>query len=161
MDVVTGNIRYVDTLDKVSRKRYDEKLEFCGGLDPYDIDLSVWDEDVNTWPEVEYGDIANYFVFTQSAYIFEEMKAYKALDSYNYFVSGWVSKIGCMYIEPGNNCIVTGKVKHSQRMNEAPLQPWIICEKSGKVICAHCKCMAGLRKAAAILVHCYLLLMQL
>lgn len=33
---------------------------------------------------------------------------------------------------------------HSQRCREKPVQPWIIAEKSGKVLCSHCTCMAGL-----------------
>lgn len=36
-----------------------------------------------------------------------------------------------------------GKVKHSQRMNDAPLLPWVIIEKDGSIICGHCTCMAG------------------
>ena len=29
-------------------------------------------------------------------------------------------------------------------MSETPLYPWIIVEKSGNILCAHCSCMAGL-----------------
>ena len=29
-------------------------------------------------------------------------------------------------------------------MSETPLYPWIIVEKSGNILCAHCNCMAGL-----------------
>lgn len=28
-------------------------------------------------------------------------------------------------------------------MRETPLTPWVICEKSGKILAAHCNCMAG------------------
>ena len=73
-------------------------------MDPYNINLSAWDQDVKTWPDVEYGDIANYFVCAVSCYTctFDGMKAYKAMDSYNYFASGWVSKVGCLYIKKVN-----------------------------------------------------------
>ncbi|XP_065650842.1 uncharacterized protein LOC136078995 isoform X2 [Hydra vulgaris] len=40
-----------------------------------------------------------------------------------------------------------GKVLHSQRLNEAPLSPWIVAECSGKLVCAHCNCVAGLAEA--------------
>ena len=39
------------------------------------------------------------------------------------------------------------KVLHSQRTSEKPLQPWIVTEMSGKILAAHCDCMAGLGKA--------------
>ena len=32
----------------------------------------------------------------------------------------------------------------SQRLNEAPLEPWVIARSSGEVLSAHCNCMAGL-----------------
>ena len=36
------------------------------------------------------------------------------------------------------------QVNHSQRLSEKPLTAWIITESSGKILCAHCDCMAGL-----------------
>ena len=36
------------------------------------------------------------------------------------------------------------QVTHSQRLSEAPLSPWIIIQPDGKVLAAHCNCMAGL-----------------
>ena len=36
------------------------------------------------------------------------------------------------------------QVNHSQRMNEKPLIPWFIAESEGKILAAHCDCMAGL-----------------
>jgi uncharacterized Zn finger protein len=32
-------------------------------------------------------------------------------------------------------------------MSEKPLQPWIIAEKDGRILAAHCTCMAGLGEA--------------
>ena len=41
--------------------------------------------------------------------------------------------------------VVVGKVRHSQRMNESPVQLWIIMTKDGTILSAHCHgCMAGL-----------------
>jgi hypothetical protein len=45
-------------------------------------------------PEVTYPDIVNYLVYTQSAYTLAELKAYKSLQGYNYFISGFVQDIG-------------------------------------------------------------------
>ena len=36
------------------------------------------------------------------------------------------------------------QVNHSQRLTEKPLTPWVIAETNGKILCAHCDCMAGL-----------------
>ena len=36
---------------------------------------------------------------------------------------------------------------HSQRLNSDPLNPWVIAEDNGKIISAHCDCMAGLAEA--------------
>ena len=35
----------------------------------------------------------------------------------------------------------------SQRLRAKPLNPWIIAEKGGRVLAAHCDCMAGLGEA--------------
>ena len=36
------------------------------------------------------------------------------------------------------------QVNHSQRLSENSLTPWVIAEPSGKIVCGHCNCMAGL-----------------
>lgn len=36
------------------------------------------------------------------------------------------------------------QVLHSQSIQATPLEPWIIAEKSGRILGAHCTCMAGL-----------------
>ena len=33
---------------------------------------------------------------------------------------------------------------HSQRLNETPLEPWVIARSSREIVSAHCNCMAGL-----------------
>lgn len=35
-------------------------------------------------------------------------------------------------------------MNHSQRLSEKPLTPWVVAEQSGKILAAHCNCMAGL-----------------
>ena len=41
------------------------------------------------------------------------------------------------------------QVKHSQRMNDTPLSQWIIVEKSGNILVAHCSSMAGLDESCS------------
>ena len=56
--------------------------------DPY-ITISVISQeecmDWLTWPNIEYPDIYNYFITTPS-YTKQQLKAYKSLDGYKYFV---------------------------------------------------------------------------
>lgn len=45
--------------------------------------------------------------------------------------------------------LVHGRVNHSQRARDTPLKPWLLCEKDGSVLLAHCDCMAGLSEACS------------
>ena len=36
------------------------------------------------------------------------------------------------------------QVNHSMKMNQKPLTPWVVAEENGKIVAAHCDCMAGL-----------------
>ena len=40
--------------------------------------------------------------------------------------------------------VFLGKVKHSQRMNDSSLNPWLVIERDGSVVNAHCSCMDGI-----------------
>ena len=85
-----------------------------------------------------------------SEYTKQELKAYKSLDGYKYFVDGWVSDILVLPLSSRPNvCLTSCKVKHSQRLSAAPLQPWVAVEKDRLVVCAHCNCMAGLGEACS------------
>ena len=71
-------------------------------------------------------------------------------------VSGFISSVEGKVI--GEKFVVIGKVRHSQRMNERPFAVWIITNKEGTVLSAHCLgCKAGLAETcshiASILFH--------
>ncbi len=101
-----------------------------------------------------------YLILTPSPYSENDMLNYKCLDSYQNFVKGWVRQI--LALEVGNKRIIIGKVKaslfknisiyltilvqvnHSQKLNEKPLTPWFVSLVDGKILSAHCDCMAGL-----------------
>ncbi|KAG8201361.1 hypothetical protein JTE90_016837 [Oedothorax gibbosus] len=57
----------------------------------------------------------------------EEFKAFKSLEAYDKFICGWVKSIGC--IEVNGLSVLLGKVQHSQRLNEKPLEAWIVSKK--------------------------------
>jgi len=140
-------VAYQDGLDVVTKARYREKLKLVDNKDPYLIPKKEWSKDPKDFPEIQYPDIVNYLVNTVSAYTLNDMKAYKSLESYNQMVCGWVKEIGLITF--GQNCLVSARVRHSQRMNETPLHPWLIAEKGGNVLTAHCNCMAGLGESCS------------
>ncbi|PFX15562.1 hypothetical protein AWC38_SpisGene20214 [Stylophora pistillata] len=76
------------------------------------------------------------------------MKAYKSLESYNFFVSGWVHSILAKEVQP-DKVLIFSRVKHSQRARETPLSVWILSETNVSVIAAHSSCMAGLAEACS------------
>ena len=104
--VSAGFSAYYHTLDDTSKMWYREKLSKFGGLkDPYlgeqeGVGEDPWDK----WPEVQYPDIFCYLIETTSEYTGETLKAYKSLDSYNYFVNGWVANVKAVPV-PGQNTI--------------------------------------------------------
>ncbi|XP_068686438.1 uncharacterized protein [Montipora foliosa] len=76
----------------------------------------------------------------------QQIKAYKSLDAYNFFVSGWVNGVLAKELE-GDKVLLFSRVNHSQRARETPLKTWVLVEKNGTVINAHCNCMAGLTES--------------
>ena len=41
------------------------------------------------------------------------------------------------------------QANHSLRLRETPSRPWVITEQDGKIIAAHCNCMAGLAESCS------------
>jgi len=99
---------YRNSLDEVSRRRYDEKCALIGKIDPYVLEKSKWSNDVKMWASVSYPDIVNFLLFSTSAYTMTQLKSYKGLDAYNQFINGWVrdSVVHCV----NNVCLHAAKV---------------------------------------------------
>ena len=129
--------------DEKGRERYREKLAYLAGVDPYEVPLKEWEDNVELWPSVSYIHVGMYLLFTSSAYTQDQLMDYKNMDCYQKFTSGWVKEV---YVKkgPDERMMIIGKVNHSQRLSEKPLTPWVICEASGQVRAGHCDCMAGL-----------------
>ena len=121
------------------KKRYLEKIS-CVGIDPVLIPDKTYDPEC--LPPVESMDLLSFLVLDTSYYSKDQFKDYRSLQSYNQLVSGFVSSVKGQKI--GNKYIVSGKVRHSQRMNDPFVALWIITEHNGTVLFAHCVgCMAG------------------
>ena len=86
-------VKYIDTLDTVTRNRYQAKLKLIDGEDPYETPKKDWNPDPENFPGIAYPDIVNYCVYTKSAYSLTDLKGYKSLEAYNQFICGWVSDV--------------------------------------------------------------------
>ncbi|XP_038045141.1 uncharacterized protein LOC119719715 [Patiria miniata] len=79
------------------------------------------------------------------------MKSFKSLDSYSYFVNGFVQAILYSSVSADSPvCVLRSRVTHSQSLTKPPVSTWIMINKStGSVVAAHCMCMAGLGEACS------------
>ena len=55
----------------------------------------------------------------------------------------------------GNICLVMGRVCHSQKVSDTPPTPWLLTKNEGKVVSAHCNCMAGLGEGGVCTLQLY------
>ena len=131
-----------------AKARYRQKVNLCR-FDPYLLKNSECSDDLRYFPSIQYPDIVNYLVLQTSWATGEKMKAYKALDAYNFFVSGWVNTVFTKKVAESNSVVVTARVNHSQRTRSTPLSTWLLADMSGEVILGHCDCMAGLCEACS------------
>ena len=131
---------YAKKLDPHVRTRYLEKIAAIG-IDPVLIEGKQFEPDC--LPPVESTDLLFYLVLETSFYTHQQFKAFRSLESYNQTVSGWIASVEGHIIS--DKFVVLGKVRHSQRINDALIPVWIITEKEGPIISAHCMgCKAGL-----------------
>ena len=82
-------------LNSDDRKKYEEKLVTADSTvfpDPYTL-VENWKDILKLLPEIIWADIYNYLINTPSLYTNENLKAYKSLEAYNFFVSGHVHDV--------------------------------------------------------------------
>lgn len=100
---------YFGGLNGLARARYQEKVLKYIGYDPYTLKKNDFSVNLSDLPPVTAMDITSYLVLQTSFYTAEQMKAFKSLDAYNYFICGWVNTWGTR--EALNNCqLVFGRV---------------------------------------------------
>ena len=86
---------YFESLSEEDKKDYLAKLTLSTGEqlpDPF-ILHSNWSDDVSLLPHLTYPDIYHYLIEYPSQFSKESLKAYKSLESYNFFVSGHVQNV--------------------------------------------------------------------
>ena len=138
---------YVQSLDYEARKRYITKLNIDSESlsDPYNVSQDEWIDDTRKWPSLEFGDIYTYLIETKGPYTKESLKAFKSLEAYNYYHSGYVRTV---YIHETNSSskyvTLKAKVNPSQKSQDKPHEAWVILHKeTGSVMAGHCTRMAG------------------
>ncbi|WAR08982.1 hypothetical protein MAR_018940 [Mya arenaria] len=126
-------------MDSLSEKRlYRETLSAIEKARPVrgNICKGIFFDDKSLLPTISYPDIVNYLIFTPSPYSKDDLKAYKGLNCYVQAYCGWVSEVKAAVV--GDRHVVIGKVLHSMRLKENPLNPWLISEKNGSILASHC-----------------------
>ena len=108
----TGESWYCLDLDPVARERYIQLINRYIGRDPYLMKMSEFSSETKDLPAIEGIDIANYLVIQTSYFTKQQMKAYKSMEAYNFFVCGWVHNLGTKRLEDGY-CLVFARVSLS------------------------------------------------
>lgn len=137
---------YYKSLPEAPQREYKEKLlrlgikDLC--FDPF-IDGETWEDNVTKWPDVQFGEIYCYLVDTPGQFTRETLKAYRSLEAYNFFHSGWVHTVLSSTLG-SDKCFLKAKVNRSQALSEKPHEAWVCVDTDCTILNAHCTCMAGL-----------------
>ena len=107
---------YAEKLDGNVKKRYVEKISEVG-VDPLLIPDHKLDLDT-------------------SYYTNKQFKAFCSLQAYNQMVSGFISSVQGTVLQ--KKYVIVAKVRHSQRINDPLVTLWIIANKDGSILSAHC-----------------------
>lgn len=102
--------KFTQYLSPVVKERYMEKLKLCDGFDPYQIKACDLSENYKLFPKLTFFDITNYLVDGTSFYTSNAFRAYKSLDAWKWYKSGWVTSLKVKSLN--NKTIVIGKVLH-------------------------------------------------
>ena len=86
---------------RIGEKKIGRKISKIDFIDPYDAKKMEFDYGTSLLSKVSYQDIVNYLLFVPSAFTAEELKCYKSMDAYNYYVSGLVKEIGVKHFGYG------------------------------------------------------------
>ena len=80
--------------------------------DPYTCSEG-WKDDVSLMPDVNWPDVYNYLINTPSSFTNESLKAYKSLESYNFFICGHVQEVYYNHIEKNAEfCFIKSEVRY-------------------------------------------------
>lgn len=98
------------------RKRYEDKIKKCDGIDPYTLEAKDLSVDRKDFPNITVSDIENYMVCSISPFTHQTINAYKSTEAYRYFDSGFVLNIGAKTIN--SSAILAGKVSFNHLLKD-------------------------------------------
>ena len=130
----TSCSQYVKNLDLKAFDRYKSKLQYCHGVeqipDPYSISEG-WKKEVESWPDLTYGDIYEYLIETPGQYTKESLKAYKSLEAYSTFTCGHVKEVSYHPVADSSPFrLLKAQVIPSQRLRDKPHEAWVCFKKA-------------------------------
>lgn len=99
---------YFKSLDGEVKVRYVEKCKIIKKIDPYTLKDSDFNCNVESLPSLDWEDIYGYYVLNGCLYTKKQFKAVKSLKAYEYYDSGFVSKINCALIN--GHFVIVGEV---------------------------------------------------
>ena len=74
----------------------------------------------------------------------EDLSDYKSSKAYSYFMQGWLGELLFMQPVGAKFCLIKTDCRPSQRISNTKHKLWLMLQNpDGKVIRAHCTCMAG------------------
>ena len=93
-----------------------------------------------------YPDIFNFLSFNPSELKSKDLNDYKTSKGYSYYATGWLRPLFYHPVsETSKYCLLKTTCRPSQKISDVPHKLWIcLCKGSGKIMTAHCSCMAGL-----------------
>lgn len=133
--------RYLQKLCQLFRRSNSDSNSFCDE-DPFLEECWKWSNKTDDWPLLEFGQIYAYLIDSHGLFTQQTLKAYKSLEAYNFFASGWVQPCFHRTTAAGMH-VIKAKVLRSQALSKPPHQAWVGLKPDGSVINAHCTCMAG------------------
>jgi hypothetical protein len=105
--------KYLDGLDSVSLQRYKEKIQLCGGMNPFTLLSTAMSSDPAHFPDLKRENIVNYF--TKCCHVSgQQLNVQRGIQSFELAVVGYVSSIESFFIEASKMFIVRGKVNFVQ-----------------------------------------------
>ncbi|CAB4012346.1 Poly P3, partial [Paramuricea clavata] len=111
--------------------------------------LNNWTEDLSYLPVITVNEIKDYLVYGKCKfYAKEDMKCFKQLKAFKFFMDGHVQDIKLSIINATSNyCFVKAKILASMRTDRV-YETWIsVVKETAKVLSADCNCTAGLGEA--------------
>lgn len=77
---------YAKKLPQEARKRYADKLQLIGNVDPFCISTKDYQE--SNFPPVDASDLVSYLIRQTNYFSTKQFKAHKSLEAYNQLTSG-------------------------------------------------------------------------